>query len=56
MSDSINILQRAENVEIAPLFNTYSKVILNIDDETQAQPGRGSQNAAAPARLSIPAI
>lgn len=39
MSDSINILQRAENVEIAPLFNTYSKVILNIDDETQASSG-----------------
>ena len=42
MSDSINILQRAENVEIAPLFNTYSKVILNIDDETQASSGSGS--------------
>ena len=42
MSDSINILQRAENVEIAPLFNTYSKVILNIDDETQASSGTGS--------------
>lgn len=39
MSDSINILQRAENVEIAPLFNTYSKVIVNIDDETQASSG-----------------
>lgn len=42
MSDSINILQRAENVEIAPLFNTYSKVILNIDDETQASSGSGT--------------
>ena len=42
MSDSINILQRAENVEIAPLFNTYSKVILNIDNETQASSGTGS--------------
>lgn len=42
MSDSINILQRAENVEIAPLFNTYSKVILNIDDETQTSSGSGS--------------
>lgn len=42
MSDSINILQRAENVEIAPLFNTYSKVILTIDDETQASSGTGS--------------
>ena len=39
MSDSINILQRAENVEISPLFNTYSKVIINIDDETQASSG-----------------
>ena len=39
MSDSINILQRAENVEIAPLFNTYSKVIVNIDNETQASSG-----------------
>ena len=39
MSDSINILQRAENVEIAPLFNTYSKVIVNIDDETPASSG-----------------
>ncbi len=39
MTDSINILQRAENVEKAPLFNTYSKVIINIDDETQASAG-----------------
>lgn len=39
MTDSINILQRAENVEKAPLFNTYSKVIVNIDDETQASAG-----------------
>lgn len=39
MSDSINLLQNAESVEISPLFNTYSKVIIDIDDETQASTG-----------------
>lgn len=39
MSDRINLLQNAESVNISPLFNTYSKVILNIDDETQASAG-----------------
>lgn len=42
MSDRINLLKRAENVQIAPLFNTYAKVILNIDDETQASAGGGA--------------
>lgn len=42
MSDRINLLKRAENVEISPLFNTYAKVILNIDDETQASAGGGA--------------
>ena len=42
MSDRINLLKRAENVEISPLFNTYAKVILNIDDETQASAGSGA--------------
>lgn len=39
MSDQINILQRAENVEVSPVFNTYSKVIINVDDETQVSTG-----------------
>lgn len=42
MSDRINLLQRAENVEKSPLFNTYAKVIVNIDDETQASAGSGA--------------
>lgn len=39
MSDQINVLQRVDNVEIAPLFNTYSRVVINVDDETQASAG-----------------
>lgn len=39
MSDTINVLQRVDNVEKAPLFNTYSRVVIAIDDETEAIAG-----------------
>lgn len=39
MSDTVNILQRAESVEVSPTFGTYSKVIINIDDNTQKSYG-----------------
>lgn len=39
MSDTINVLQRVDNVEKAPLFNTYSRVVIAIDDETEASAG-----------------
>ena len=39
MSDVVNVLQRVDNVEKAPLFNTYSRVVIAIDDETEASAG-----------------
>lgn len=42
MSDRVNILQRLESMEVAPLFNTYSRVVVNVDDETQASAGNTS--------------
>ena len=39
MPDTINVLQRVDNVEKAPLFNTYSRVVIAIDDETEASAG-----------------
>ena len=39
MSDTINVLQRVDNVEKAPLFNTYSRVVIAIDDDTEASAG-----------------
>ena len=39
MSDTINVLQRVDNVEKAPLFNTYSRVVIAIDDEAEASAG-----------------
>ena len=42
MSDVINVMQKVDSVDISPLFNTYSKVVINIDDETQASTGNDS--------------
>ena len=39
MSDIVNVLQRVDNVEVAPPFNTYSKVVISIDDDTEASAG-----------------
>ena len=42
MSDRINLLRRAENLDIAPEFDGVSKLICNIDDETQMVVGDDS--------------
>ena len=39
MPDIVNVLQRVDNVEVAPPFNTYSKVVISIDDDTEASAG-----------------
>ena len=39
MSDIVNVLQRVDNVEVSPPFNTYSKVVISIDDDTEASAG-----------------
>lgn len=39
MSDRINLLQRVSTLDKAPQFDSYSKVIINIDEETQVSAG-----------------
>lgn len=39
MSDVVYIGDRASNVEASPLFNTYSRVTIHIDDETTVSVG-----------------
>ena len=39
MPDIVNVLQRVDNVEVSPPFNTYSKVVISIDDDTEASAG-----------------
>ena len=35
MSDKINLLRRVVTLDVSPAFNTFSKIIINVDDETQ---------------------
>lgn len=39
MSDRINLSQRVSTLDKAPQFDSYSKVIINIDEETQVSAG-----------------
>ena len=39
MSDRISLLRRAESLDISPQFDSYSKVIINIDENTQITAG-----------------
>ena len=39
MSDRISLLQRVSTLDKAPQFDSYSKVIINIDEETQVSAG-----------------
>lgn len=39
MSDRVNLLQRVTNLETSPAFNTYSKVVIHVDDETDIVAG-----------------
>ena len=42
MSGSINLGVRMRNLDVSPQFNTYSKVIIHIDDDTQVSAGNDS--------------
>ena len=42
MSDVINLGTRVSNLDVSPQFDTYSKVIIHIDDETQVSVGDDS--------------
>ena len=42
MSDVINLGTKVSNIDVAPQFNAYSKVIIHIDDETQVSAGNNS--------------
>ena len=42
MSDVINLGTRVSNLDVSPQFDTYSKVIIHIDDETQVSAGNNS--------------
>lgn len=39
MADRINLLRRAESLDISPQFDSYSKVIINVDENTQITAG-----------------
>ena len=39
MSDVINLGTRMQNLDVSPQFDTYSKVIIHIDDDTQVSAG-----------------
>ena len=39
MSDRVNLLQRVTDLETSPAFNTYSKVVIHIDNETDIVAG-----------------
>ena len=42
MSDVINLGTRVSNLDVSPQFDTYSKVIIHIDDDTQVSVGDDS--------------
>lgn len=42
MSDVINLGTRVSNLDVSPQFDTYSKVIIHIDDNTQVSAGDNS--------------
>ena len=42
MSGVINLGTRVSNLDVSPQFDTYSKVIINIDDDTQVSAGDDS--------------
>lgn len=39
MSDLVNLLDRVSTLDKSPQFDSYSKVVINIDDETQVSAG-----------------
>ena len=42
MSDVVNLGTRMQNLDVSPQFDTYSKVIIHIDDDTQVSAGNDS--------------
>ena len=42
LSDVINLGTRVSNLDVSPQFDTYSRVIIHIDDDTQVSAGDDS--------------
>lgn len=42
MSDVVNVFKEISNLDVTPQFNSYSKVVIHIDDETTVEYGNNS--------------
>lgn len=42
MSDIVNVFREISNLDVSPQFNSYSKVVIHIDDETTVKYGNDS--------------
>lgn len=42
MSDVVNVFREISNLDVSPQFNSYSKVVIHIDDETTVEYGNDS--------------
>lgn len=42
MSDVVNVFKEISNLDVSPQFNSYSKVVIHIDDETTVEYGNDS--------------
>lgn len=42
MSDVVNVFKEISNLDVSPQFNSYSKVIVHVDDETTVEYGNNS--------------
>lgn len=42
MSDRINLMKKAESLDVSPEFDGYSKVVIHIDDDTYVEAGDDS--------------
>lgn len=42
MSDVVNVFKEISNLDVSPQFNSYSKVVIHVDDETTVEYGNNS--------------
>lgn len=42
MSDVVNVFKEISNLDVSPQFNSYSKVVIHVDDETTVEYGNDS--------------
>lgn len=42
MSDVVNVFSEISNLDVSPQFNSYSKVVIHVDDETTVEYGNNS--------------